>query len=69
VFDQLAMRRLARSTYALMVALLPATAALIGVLVLAQIPTLTEILGVLLVIAAAAVHRERQPTPVPSAAD
>jgi inner membrane transporter RhtA len=69
VFDQLAMRRLARSTYALMVALLPATAALIGVLVLAQIPTLTEVLGVLLVIAAVAVHRERQSTPVPSAAD
>src|SRR3954453_21053221 len=36
VFDQLAMRRLARATYALMVALLPATATAIGVVVLGQ---------------------------------
>ena len=34
VFDQLAMARLARETYALFVALLPATAAVIGVIVL-----------------------------------
>jgi inner membrane transporter RhtA len=59
VFDQLAMRRLARSTYALMVALLPATATVIGILVLAQIPTPTDILGVGLIIAAVAVHQER----------
>jgi inner membrane transporter RhtA len=52
VFDQLAMRRLARGTYALMVALLPATATVIGVVVLTQIPTATEVLGVALVIAA-----------------
>ena len=38
VFDQLAMARLARATYALMVALLPATAAVVGVIVLAQVP-------------------------------
>lgn len=38
VFDQLAMQRLARSTYALFVALLPATAVIIGVVVLTQIP-------------------------------
>lgn len=57
-FDQLAMRRLARATYALLVALLPATATVIGILVLAQIPTLVELLGVGLVIAAVAVHRE-----------
>jgi drug/metabolite transporter (DMT)-like permease len=69
VFDQLAMRRLARSTYALMVALLPATAAVIGILVLAQIPTPTELLGVGLVIVAVVVHRQRDPTPAPSAAD
>ncbi|MGH2655211.1 MAG: EamA family transporter [Actinomycetota bacterium] len=69
VFDQLAMRRLARSTYALMVALLPATAAVIGILLLAQIPTLTGLLGVGLVIVAVVVHRERDPTPAPSAAD
>ena len=38
VSDQLAMRRLPRATYALMVSLLPATATVIGVVVLAQIP-------------------------------
>jgi inner membrane transporter RhtA len=58
VSDQLAMRRLARSTYALMVSLLPATATVIGIVVLAQVPTLAEIAGVALVIAAVAVHRE-----------
>ncbi|TDC50983.1 EamA family transporter [Jiangella ureilytica] len=52
VFDQLAMRRLSRGTYALMVALLPATATVIGVVVLTQIPTVTEGVGVALVIAA-----------------
>lgn len=58
VSDQLAMRRLARSTYALMVSLLPATATVIGIVVLAQVPSLTEVLGVGLVIAGVAVHRE-----------
>ena len=39
VTDQLALARLARATYALMVSLLPAFAAVIGVVVLAQIPS------------------------------
>ena len=39
ICDQLAMRRLSRATYALMVSLLPATATVIGVLVLAQVPS------------------------------
>ena len=58
VSDQLAMRRLARASYALMVSLLPATATVIGIVVLAQVPSLTEVLGVALVIAGVAVHRE-----------
>jgi inner membrane transporter RhtA len=58
VSDQLAMRRLARATYALMVSLLPATATVIGIVVLAQVPSWTETLGVALVIAGVAVHRE-----------
>lgn len=62
VFDQLAMRRLARGTYALMVALLPATATVIGVIVLTQIPGAAEVLGVVLVVAAVVVHRERPQT-------
>ena len=59
VCDQLAMARLARSTYSLMVSLLPATATIVGIVVLAQIPSTTEILGVGLIVAAVAVHRER----------
>jgi inner membrane transporter RhtA len=58
VCDQLAMARMTRATYSLMVSLLPATATAVGVIVLAQIPTPTEILGVGLVVAAVAVHRE-----------
>jgi inner membrane transporter RhtA len=58
VFDQLAMARLSRATYSLMVSLLPATATVVGIVVLAQIPSSTEVLGVGLVVAAVAVHRE-----------
>ena len=58
VSDQLAMKRLARATYSLMVSLLPATATVIGVVVLAQVPTPAEALGVALVVAGVAVHRE-----------
>jgi inner membrane transporter RhtA len=58
VFDQLAMARLSRAGYSLMVALLPATATVIGVIVLAQVPTRVEVLGVALVVAAVALHRE-----------
>jgi inner membrane transporter RhtA len=58
VCDQLAMARMSRATYSLMVSLLPATATVVGVVVLAQIPTPIEIVGVGLVVAAVAVHRE-----------
>ena len=59
VCDQLAMARLSRATYSLMVSLLPATATVVGIVVLAQIPSSTEILGVGLVVGAVAMHRER----------
>ena len=59
VCDQLAMARLPRETYSLLVSLLPATATVIGVLVLAQVPSVSEALGIALVVAAVAVHRER----------
>jgi inner membrane transporter RhtA len=58
VSDQLAMRRLPRATYALMVSLLPATATVIGIAVLAQIPSWVEVAGVALVIAGVAIHRQ-----------
>jgi inner membrane transporter RhtA len=59
VFDQLAMARMRRATYALLVALLPATATVIGIVVLGQVPSLVEVIGVALVVAGVAVHRER----------
>ncbi len=58
VFDQLAMARLSRATYSLMVSLLPATATAIGIIVLGQLPSRIELLGVALVVAAVGVHRE-----------
>jgi inner membrane transporter RhtA len=61
VCDQLAMARLSRATYSLMVSLLPATATVVGIIVLAQIPSSTEVVGVALVVAAVAVHCESKP--------
>jgi inner membrane transporter RhtA len=58
VCDQLAMRRLPRSTYALLVSLLPATATVIGIVVLSQLPSAQEVLGVALVVGGVAIHRE-----------
>jgi len=59
VCDQLAMARLPRATFALLLSLLPATATLIGLVVLRQLPTSIEIIGIGLVIAGVAIHRER----------
>ncbi len=59
VCDQLAMARLSRATFALLLALLPASAALIGIVVLRQIPTIVEVVGILLVAGGVALHRER----------
>ncbi|MGH6915723.1 MAG: EamA family transporter [Geminicoccales bacterium] len=57
VCDQLAMARLPRNSFALMLALLPATATLIGALVLAQMPTRGDLAGIALVMAGIAIHR------------
>jgi inner membrane transporter RhtA len=63
VCDQLAMARMPRATYALLVALLPATATAIGIVVLGQVPSAAELAGVALVVGGVAVHREPlQPT-------
>jgi len=59
VCDQLAMAKMARSTYALFVSLLPATATLVGVVVLAQLPTPIEVVAIVLVIGGVALHQER----------
>jgi len=58
VCDQFAMARLPRATYALLVALLPATATVIGIVVLGQVPAVAEAFGVALVVGGVAVHRD-----------
>jgi inner membrane transporter RhtA len=63
VSDQLAMARLPRATFALLLSLLPASAALIGIVVLRQIPTLLEVAGMLLVAAGVALHRQAEAKP------
>ena len=68
VCDQLAMARLPRATYALLVSLLPATATVIGIVVLAQIPSPVEVLGVSLVVAGVALHRAPRPAATPGPA-
>ncbi len=58
VTDQLAMARLPRATYSLLVSLLPAIATAIGLIVLAQVPNLIDLAGVGCVILGVALHRE-----------
>ena len=57
VTDQLAMARLPRASFALMMSILPATATAIGFLVLHQVPTIAELAGIALVVAGIALHR------------
>ena len=57
VCDQLAMARLPRSSFALLLSLLPLTATTIGIVVLHQIPTSRDVAGVLLIMGGIALHR------------
>jgi inner membrane transporter RhtA len=57
VTDQLAMSRLPRATFALMLALLPAIATLVGALMLGQVPGAKDLAGIALVMAGVAIHR------------
>jgi inner membrane transporter RhtA len=67
VADQLALARLPRATYALMVSLLPATATVIGIVVLTQVPSARESAGVALVVAGVALHRPGESLAGPAA--
>jgi inner membrane transporter RhtA len=58
VTDQLAMARLPRATFALMLALLPVFATIIGAIVLRQLPTPLDLAGIALVTAGVAVHQQ-----------
>lgn len=57
VCDQIAMSRLPRATFALLLSLLPACAAIIGAIVLAQIPSARDVLGIALVMSGVALHQ------------
>lgn len=54
------MARLARSTFALLVAILPATATSFGAVVLRQTPRPLEVIGIALVLVGVAVHKGRR---------
>jgi inner membrane transporter RhtA len=58
VADQLAMARLPRATFSLMLALLPVFATIIGAVVLRQLPTVQDIAGITLVVLGVALHGE-----------
>lgn len=55
--DQLVMSRLSRSAFAMLLCLLPAMATGIGLLVLGQVPTVTDDIGIALVIVGLALHQ------------
>jgi aryl-alcohol dehydrogenase-like predicted oxidoreductase/threonine/homoserine efflux transporter RhtA len=60
VTDQLAMARLPRATFSLMLALLPVFATVIGAVVLRQLPTVQDVAGITLVVLGVAIHREQR---------
>ena len=60
--DQLAMVRLPRATYSLMLALLPVTATACGIALLHQLPGRQDLVGLALVVAGVAAHRPPGPT-------
>jgi inner membrane transporter RhtA len=57
VADQLALARIPRATYALLVSLMPATATAIGIVVLGQLPSVTEVAGIALIATGVALHQ------------
>lgn len=59
VSDQLAMARLPRTTFALMLALLPAAATVMGLILLSQVPTWQDLAGISLVITGILIHQDR----------
>lgn len=64
VCDQIAMSRLPRATFALLLSLLPAMATIIAAIVLRQVPTGRDVIGVLLVMIGVAVHRPVSADPI-----
>jgi inner membrane transporter RhtA len=63
VLEQLILRRVSAATFSVMLAMLPATAVVIGAVVLGQVPTWVELIGLLLVSGAIAMTAQRADPP------
>lgn len=61
--DQVVLRKLGRASFALLLALLPVTATVVGFVVLRQVPSLPEALGIAAVVAGVAVRSRRGDEP------
>lgn len=69
VLDQLVLRRVGRARFAVLLALLPATATVVGLVALAQVPGALEAVGIAAVVAAVALRSRDgdEPAPAPAA--
>ncbi|MGH8965142.1 MAG: EamA family transporter, partial [Actinomycetes bacterium] len=56
VLDQIVLRRIGQARFAVLLALLPATATVVGLIGLAQVPTVLELFGIACVVAAVALR-------------
>lgn len=65
VLDQVVLRRVGQARFAVLLALLPATATVVGMIGLGQIPSLVEGLGIAAVVAAVALRSRDGDTPAP----
>jgi len=64
--EQVVLRRVSAATFAVLLAMLPATAAIVGAVVLRQLPTPAEVAGLLAVSGAIALTSTPTPTPTPT---
>lgn len=67
--DQMILRRIPRARFALLLALLPASATVMGLVALRQVPGGLEVLGIALVVLGIALAERSRPAPVPTGVD
>jgi inner membrane transporter RhtA len=67
--EQVVLRRVSAATFAVMLALLPATAAVVGAVILRQLPTPLELVGLVAVSGAIALTTSPNPRPTPAPAE
>lgn len=65
VLDQVVLARLSADRFALLLALLPATATVVGIVVLGQLPSVAEAVGIGLVVAGIAIRDRATDPPIP----